>query len=67
MEGSKVELRIEVDPLTKPITGSARRPQGDRLEFVGWTGLMGAIDRLLAPDKVKATDKCKAPRRRSRP
>jgi hypothetical protein len=51
MEGSKVELRIEVDPATKPITGSARRPQGDRLEFVGWTGLMGAIDRLLSEQR----------------
>jgi hypothetical protein len=48
MEGSKVELRIEVDPATKPITGSAGRSEGDPVEFVGWTGLMGAIDRLLA-------------------
>jgi hypothetical protein len=50
MKETKVELRIEVDPATKPITGSAQRPPGDQLEFVGWTGLMGAIDRLLAPD-----------------
>ena len=48
MEGSRVELRIEVDPATRPITGSAQRPQGDQLDFVGWTGLMGAIDRLLS-------------------
>jgi hypothetical protein len=47
MDGSRVELRIEVDPATKPITGSAQRPEGDQVEFVGWTGLMGAIERLL--------------------
>lgn len=47
MEGSKVELRIEVDPATQPITGSAKRAEGDEHDFVGWTGLMGAIDRLL--------------------
>jgi hypothetical protein len=49
MEGSKVELRIEVDPATRPITGSAERADRDQVDFVGWTGLMGAIDRLLAP------------------
>jgi hypothetical protein len=48
MEGSKVELRIEVDPATRPITGSAQRPEGDRVDFVGWTGLMGALGRLLS-------------------
>jgi hypothetical protein len=56
MEGSKVELRIEVDPATQPITGSAQRSEGDQLEFVGWTGLMGAIDRLLVSDDEPQED-----------
>jgi hypothetical protein len=47
MEGSRIELRIEVDPATKPITGSAERDEGEQVEFVGWAGLMGAIDGLL--------------------
>jgi hypothetical protein len=50
MEGSRVELKIEVDPGSEPITGSAKRFEAERaepVEFVGWTGLMGAIDRLL--------------------
>ena len=56
MERSKVELRIEVDPATQPITGSAQRAEGGPLEFVGWTGLMGAIDRLLVENESQEDD-----------
>ena len=48
MEGSSnVELRLEVDPATRPLTGKVMRPDRETVDFVGWTGLMGALDRLL--------------------
>jgi hypothetical protein len=48
MEGSRVKLRLDLDPSTQPITGRVDGEQGPPVDFVGWMGLMGALDRLLA-------------------
>lgn len=43
-----VQLSIEVDPESVPITGWAQRPGGDQVQFVGWFELAAALDRLIS-------------------
>ena len=58
MEGStNVELRLEVDPAARPLTGKVTRSDHETVDFVGWTGLMGALDRLLRNEDEKEEHK----------
>jgi hypothetical protein len=39
-----VEIRLEVDPATDPISGLIYSPRGDSQAFVGWLQLMSAVE-----------------------
>lgn len=45
-----VDLHLEVDPARRPVTGDVRGPDGAVRPFVGWLGLVAALERLVGAD-----------------
>jgi hypothetical protein len=43
----RIELRLELDRGTDPISGCITGPDGAVEEFIGWLALSGALERLM--------------------
>jgi hypothetical protein len=46
MDSERITFQVEIDPAADPINGSIRSGE-QSLEFVGWVGLAGALERIL--------------------
>jgi hypothetical protein len=46
MDAERITFQVEVDPAADPISGAIRSGEQE-LEFVGWVGLAGALERIL--------------------
>ena len=44
-------LSVEFDPHADPITGQVYANGAGRLPFVGWLGLISALERIIAADQ----------------
>jgi hypothetical protein len=44
-------VSVEVDRDADPISGQIQAPDGPWLPFVGWLGLISALERLIAPSQ----------------
>ena len=47
MESTKVTISLELDVLEDTLSGRARNGSGGERDFLGWVGLVAAIDALL--------------------
>lgn len=47
METKKVTISLELDVLEDTLSGRARNCSGGERDFLGWLGLVAAIDALL--------------------
>jgi hypothetical protein len=61
VDGQTVVIRLELKPDHDSLTGRASDASGAVREFVGWMGLVAAIDALVpgsspAPGEIKASD-----------
>ena len=45
-------LSVEVDRTADPIAGQVRAKGRGRLPFVGWLGLISALERLIATEQL---------------
>jgi hypothetical protein len=57
MESQTTSISLELQLAGDSLTGRARCSAGRRRDFVGWLGLMAAIDALLSgPDQAEAAE-----------
>ncbi len=55
-------ILLAVDPDSEPITGTVRAATGETTRFVGYAGLVAAIDRRLAAARLAADASAGDPR-----
>ncbi len=55
MDEHATRILLELDGVDEPIRGRARADDGTLREFVGWLGLIGALEALLpaAPQRTE--------------
>jgi hypothetical protein len=56
MDAERITFQVEVDPAADPISGAIRSGEQE-LEFVGWVGLAGALERILEEAPATAEGK----------
>jgi len=47
--GRPVQLQLEIDPASEPVTGTIHDASGRAIEFTGWLGFAAAIEKALSP------------------
>jgi len=47
--GRPVQLQLEIDPASVPVTGTIHDASGRAIEFTGWLGFAAAIEKALSP------------------
>jgi hypothetical protein len=45
---ARVELTLDIDPISEPIAGTVRGVRGEAIEFSGWLGFAAALEELLS-------------------
>jgi hypothetical protein len=59
---ARVELTLDIDPISDPIAGALRSTGGDPIEFSGWLGFAAALEELLravrspSPGEARSAD-----------